>query len=126
MLITGNPQEDSSSEDTSNVISTSKPAVPPRPRSLSSDQRKLIGNSPNAKARGTLDFQTGDSNENNDLTQIINMLNTTTNAVLQFHSKLKSEEQSASSANNNNLMLKELENAVIMFQNMLMNVTSNK
>lgn len=70
---------------------------------------------------------TGEINENHDLTYVINMLNTTTNAVLQFHSKLKAEEStSASSTNNNNLMLKELENAVIIFQNMLMNVTTNK
>lgn len=54
---------------------------------------------------------------------IISMLNTTTNAVLQLHSRLKHSDETSGSRNNN-LMLKELENAVIMTQNMLTKITN--
>lgn len=53
------------------------------------------------------------------------MLNTTTNAVLQLHTRLKYNEATPGTRNNN-LMLEELENAVIMTQNMLTKITSNK
>lgn len=49
---------------------------------------------------------------------VINKLYTTTQTVLQLHANLRNCEDS--------LMLKELENAVIMTQNMLTNITQNK
>lgn len=49
----------------------------------------------------------------------------TTNSVMQLHQRLKhSDEQGG--ARHKNLMLKELENAVIMTQSMLTKVTNNR
>lgn len=48
---------------------------------------------------------------------VINKLYTTTQTVLQLHSNLKNCDDS--------VMLKELENAVAMTQNMLTNITQN-
>lgn len=42
----------------------------------------------------------------------------TTNSVMQLHNRLKFSDE-PSESRNNNMMLKELENAVIMTQNML-------
>lgn len=42
----------------------------------------------------------------------------TTNSVMQLHNRLKYSDE-PSESRNNNMMLKELENAVIMTQNML-------
>lgn len=47
----------------------------------------------------------------------------TTNNVLQLHQRLQLREES-SSTGKNDFMLKELENAVVMAQNMLMKITS--
>lgn len=49
----------------------------------------------------------------------------TTNAVMQLHQRLKHGDES-SGARHNNVMLKELENAVIMTQSVLTKVTSNR
>lgn len=49
----------------------------------------------------------------------------TTNAVMQLHQRLKHSDES-SGARHNNVMLKELENAVIMTQSVLTKVTSNR
>lgn len=47
----------------------------------------------------------------------------TANAVLQLHQRLRSADEPTSTGNNN-LMLKELENAVIMTQNVLTKITT--
>jgi hypothetical protein len=47
----------------------------------------------------------------------------TANAVLQLHSRLRSVDEPTSTGNNN-LMLKELENAVIMTQTVLTKITA--
>jgi hypothetical protein len=47
----------------------------------------------------------------------------TANAVLQLHSRLRSIDEPTSTGNNN-LMLKELENAVIMTQTVLTKITA--
>lgn len=49
---------------------------------------------------------------------IISQLMQTTNSVMQLHNRLKYSDE-PSESRNNNMMLKELENAVIMTQNML-------
>lgn len=48
----------------------------------------------------------------------------TTNSVIQLHSRLRTTDTDNSGTGNNNLMLKELENAVIMTQNMLTKITN--
>lgn len=56
---------------------------------------------------------------------IINQLVQTTTSVIQLHQRLKSNDESGGgSGRNNSLMIKELENAVIMTQNMLTKVTN--
>lgn len=55
-------------------------------------------------------------------TNLINQLVMTTNNVLQLHQKLQSREDSSNNGNND-YMLKELENAVVMTQNMLTKIT---
>ncbi|XP_013102942.1 mitogen-activated protein kinase-binding protein 1 isoform X6 [Stomoxys calcitrans] len=118
------PQDDSSSEETQGSSSTVKPIVPPRPRNLAFDHKNKIINSPNVvKTRGVFeaaDFADLDSNGDpkSQVHNVINKLYTTTQTVLQLHANLRNCEDS--------LMLKELENAVIMTQNMLTNITQNK
>jgi mitogen-activated protein kinase binding protein 1 len=56
-------------------------------------------------------------------TSLINQLVMTTNNVLQLHQRLQSSEEPTSTGNNN-FMLKELENAVVMTQNMLKKITA--
>lgn len=140
------PQDDSSSEETQGSSSNAKPIVPPRPRNLAFDHKNKIINSPNVvKQRGTyepVEFADLDSNGDrkflfillfqclmfclqslilaakSQVHNVINKLYTTTQTVLQLHANLRNCEDS--------LMLKELENAVIMTQNMLTNITQNK
>uniref|UniRef100_A0A182MZ08 WD_REPEATS_REGION domain-containing protein n=1 Tax=Anopheles dirus TaxID=7168 RepID=A0A182MZ08_9DIPT len=57
-------------------------------------------------------------------TNIINQLVQTTSTVIQLHQRLRSSDEATMNGRNNSLMLKELENAVIMTQNMLTKVTS--
>lgn len=60
---------------------------------------------------------------------IINQLIQTTNSVIQLHQKLKTNDDASGVSNNNrsnSLMLKELENAVIMTQTMLTKITNNR
>lgn len=47
----------------------------------------------------------------------------TANAVLQLHQRLQSADEPTSTGNNN-LMLKELENAVMMTQSVLTKITT--
>lgn len=128
-----------------------KPIVPPRPRNFSLDHHKSSLNSPNiVKTRGN--NEAGDfpfkqieegQNERTNLNlnvrvnnffltessqvyNVINTLFTTTTAAVQLHAKLKSSEDTNTSSCSNNLMLKELENALIMAQNMLTCITINK
>ncbi|XP_055837405.1 uncharacterized protein LOC129905836 isoform X3 [Episyrphus balteatus] len=126
-------QDDSSSEETPGSSSThgSKPVVPPRPRNLSLDHKKTVMNSPNVvKSRGNfepVDFPSRDIDQSDPKSQVYNIINklyTTTTAAMQLHAKLKNCEDSPTSTGNNNLMLKELENAVIMTQQMLTNITN--
>ncbi|KAM7350862.1 WD repeat domain 62 isoform 5-T15 [Cochliomyia hominivorax] len=118
------PQDDSSSEETQGSSSNPKPIVPPRPRNLAFDHKSKIINSPNVvKQRGVyeaVEFADLDSNGDpkSQVHNVINKLYTTTQTVLQLHANLRNCEDS--------LMLKELENAVIMTQNMLTNITQNK
>lgn len=61
------------------------------------------------------------------LTNIITQLMTTTNSVMQLHQRLKNTEETSSTPDTRNQeMLKELENAVMMTQSMLTNITSNR
>ncbi|KAI8124958.1 WD repeat-containing protein 62 [Lucilia cuprina] len=118
------PQDDSSSEETQGSSSNTKPIVPPRPRNLAFDHKNKVVNSPNVvKQRGVyeaVEFADLDSNGDpkSQVHNVINKLYTTTQTVLQLHANLRNCEDS--------LMLKELENAVIMTQNMLTNITQNK
>ncbi|TMW47455.1 hypothetical protein DOY81_007466 [Sarcophaga bullata] len=119
------PQDDSSSEETQGSSSNPKPIVPPRPRNLAFDHKSKISNNPNmVKQRGaayeSVEFADLDSNGDpkSQVHNVINKLYTTTQTVLQLHANLRNCEDS--------LMLKELENAVIMTQNMLTNITQNK
>ncbi|XP_030384675.1 mitogen-activated protein kinase-binding protein 1 isoform X5 [Scaptodrosophila lebanonensis] len=113
-------QDDSSSEETPNSTSNNKPIVPPRPRNLGFDHKsKLLNhsNSPNAvKQRGaleTLEYEGPDPEA--QVHNVINKLYTTTQTAMQLHANLK-----------NSLLLKELENAVIMSRNMLGSITQNR
>lgn len=54
---------------------------------------------------------------------LINQLMLTTNNVMQLHQRLRTNDEPTSTGNNN-LMLKELENAVIMTQSMLTKITT--
>ncbi|XP_019845144.2 mitogen-activated protein kinase-binding protein 1 isoform X8 [Bactrocera dorsalis] len=116
-------QDDSSSEETPAGTSNSKPIVPPRPRNLTFDHKSKVLNSPNVmKQRGAFEapeFGALDASDpKSQVHNVINNLYTTTQTVMQLHANLKNCEDS--------LMLKELENAVIMTQNMLTNITQNK
>jgi mitogen-activated protein kinase binding protein 1 len=48
----------------------------------------------------------------------------TTKSVICLHQRLKTNDETTGSGRSNNLMLKELENAVIMTQNMLTKITN--
>lgn len=153
-------QDESSSEEspTSTVsITPTKPAVPPRPRSIAFEHKRIanVNASLNAKksvtvvvGAGTNTSTVGDTNgssnnntnggilpakdtdlDNADLTNqlctnIINQLVQTTSSVIQLHQRLKASDETSINGRNNSLMLKELENAVIMTQNMLTKVTN--
>ncbi|XP_058819724.1 uncharacterized protein LOC131682346 isoform X2 [Topomyia yanbarensis] len=133
-------QDESSSEEspTSTVsIIPVKPAVPPRPRSIALEHKRIanVNASLNAKKAPSTNMEMesmikdGDL-DNADLTNqlcsnIINQLVQTTTSVIQLHQRLKSNDESGGgSGRNNSLMIKELENAVIMTQNMLTKVTN--
>ncbi|XP_055549086.1 uncharacterized protein LOC129732314 isoform X1 [Wyeomyia smithii] len=133
-------QDESSSEESpTSTVSTvpAKPAVPPRPRSIALEHKRIanVNASLNAKKAPTTNMEMesmikdGDL-DNADLTNqlcsnIINQLVQTTTSVIQLHQRLKSNDESGGgSGRNNSLMIKELENAVIMTQNMLMKVTN--
>ncbi|XP_055599901.1 uncharacterized protein LOC129749077 isoform X2 [Uranotaenia lowii] len=152
--ISSTGQDESSSEEsptsTSVNVAPTKPAVPPRPRSIALDHHKRIagvnaslnakktpvgaaggvaGSSSHLDMEGLL-LKDGDL-DNADLTNqlcsnIINQLVQTTSSVIQLHQRLKSNDESSggSGRNANSLMIKELENAVIMTQNMLTKVTN--
>ncbi|KAH8377086.1 hypothetical protein KR093_003400, partial [Drosophila rubida] len=133
-----NLQDDSSSEETPNNVASNKPVVPPRPRNLGFDHKtKLIVNSPGNAAKqrvaGMEDYE-GEDRKLHEITSsitfinspsvlpaealvhnVINKLYTTTQAAMKLHANLK-----------NSLLLKELENAVIMSHNMLGNITHNR
>ncbi|XP_067624316.1 mitogen-activated protein kinase-binding protein 1 isoform X3 [Eurosta solidaginis] len=116
-------QDDSSSEETPGSSTNSKPIVPPRPRNLTFDHKSKVLNSPHVmKQRGAFEAPEFGALESSDpksqVHNVINNLYTTTQTVMQLHANLKNCEDS--------LMLKELENAVIMTQNMLTNITQNK
>lgn len=134
-------QDESSSEEspTSTVSTvTQKPAVPPRPRSIALEHKRIANVNASLNAKKTtpssnMEMETmikdGDL-DNADLTNqlcsnIINQLVQTTTSVIQLHQRLKSNDESGGgSGRNNSLMIKELENAVIMTQNMLTKVTN--
>lgn len=160
MNIASAAQDESSSEEspTSTVSTvTQKPAVPPRPRSIALEHKRIanVNASLNAKKAPTTnmemetmikdgDLDNSDSkiseldpcnNEDTHLctfvvtnqlcSNIINQLVQTTTSVIQLHQRLKSNDESGGgSGRNNSLMIKELENAVIMTQNMLTKVTN--
>nr|NP_001259887.1 WD repeat domain 62, isoform H [Drosophila melanogaster]AGB92424.1 WD repeat domain 62, isoform H [Drosophila melanogaster] len=116
-------QDDSSSEETPNSTVNNKPIVPPRPRNLAFDHKSklMINNSGspggNAKQRSgvtsTEDFEGTDPEA--QVHNVINKLYTTTQAAMQLHANLK-----------NTLLLKELENALIMSRNMLSSITNRQ
>ncbi|XP_043640859.1 uncharacterized protein LOC122611667 isoform X10 [Drosophila teissieri] len=116
-------QDDSSSEETPNSTVNNKPIVPPRPRNLAFDHKSklLINNSGspggNAKQRSgvtsTEDYEGTDPEA--QVHNVINKLYTTTQAAMQLHANLK-----------NSLLLKELENALIMSRNMLSSITNRQ
>ncbi|XP_070509795.1 mitogen-activated protein kinase-binding protein 1 isoform X4 [Chironomus tepperi] len=137
--LTTTGQDESSSEESPppNIItSPTKPAVPPRPRNIQTqDQRRItnINTMLNSKklelAAGMMEMPCKDSDiENADIntqfcSNVINQLMNTANAVLQLHQRLRSVDEPTSTGNNN-LMLKELENAVIMTQSVLTKITA--
>ncbi|XP_041449885.1 mitogen-activated protein kinase-binding protein 1 isoform X9 [Drosophila obscura] len=115
-------QDDSSSEETPNSTVNNKPIVPPRPRNLAFDHKsKLINNSsPSANANkqrsgaaNAEDYEGADPEA--QVHNVINKLYTTTQAAMQLHANLK-----------NSLLLKELENALIMSRNMLSSIPTNR
>ncbi|XP_058453064.1 uncharacterized protein LOC131431397 isoform X2 [Malaya genurostris] len=138
-IASGTQDESSSEESPTSTASTMpvKPAVPPRPRSIALEHKRIanVNASLNAKKAPSTNMEMesmikdGDL-ENADLTNqlcsnIINQLVQTTTSVIQLHQRLKSNDESGGgSGRNNSLMIKELENAVIMTQNMLTKVTN--
>ncbi|KAH8412340.1 hypothetical protein KR009_001384 [Drosophila setifemur] len=118
-------QDDSSSEETPNSTPNNKPIVPPRPRNLAFDHKsKLlinnIGGSPGGNAGKLRSGVTSlEEYEGTDpeaqVHNVINKLYTTTQATMQLHANLK-----------NSLLLKELENALIMSRNMLNSIPTNR
>jgi hypothetical protein len=120
-LTTPGQDEISSSEESPPPMSSnSKPAVPPRPRNIPPDQRRVV-QIVNSKAATELPCKDSDI-ENADLTSqlcsnIINQLIQTTNSVIHLHQRLRINDESSSSG-----MLKELENAVTCCQTMLLKI----
>uniref|UniRef100_A0A1A9WKM8 MABP1/WDR62 second WD40 domain-containing protein n=1 Tax=Glossina brevipalpis TaxID=37001 RepID=A0A1A9WKM8_9MUSC len=116
--------DDSSSEEAHGSSSNAKPVVPPRPRNLSFDHKtKTQSNCNVVKQRGVFEIEehldlSGCTDPKSQVHNVINKLYSTTQTVLQLHANLRNCEDS--------LMLKELENAVIMTQNMLTNITQTK
>ncbi|XP_032310882.1 uncharacterized protein LOC6496841 isoform X2 [Drosophila ananassae] len=117
-------QDDSSSEETPNSTANNKPIVPPRPRNLGFDHKSKIlinnlsGSPGNAgKQRSSVtnleDYEGTDPEA--QVHNVINKLYTTTQAAMQLHANLK-----------NSLLLKELENALIMSRNMLSSIPTNR
>lgn len=142
-------QDDSSSEETPSIVHSGKPAVPPRPRSISVDHKRFSSLSINSKIRNSsyeispMDLPCKDTDVANAdckniyfpsflsnlrlfsssvtsqlCSNIISQLMQTTNSVMQLHNRLKYSDE-PSESRNNNMMLKELENAVHMTQSML-------
>jgi mitogen-activated protein kinase binding protein 1 len=156
-LTTAGQDESSSEESPPPNVTTSptKPAVPPRPRNIPQDQRRitnintLINSKKMELAAGMVEMPCKDSDiENADsefqkilklssilmpfpllsvttqlCSSLINQLMVTTNNVMQLHQRLRTNDEPTSTGNNN-LMLKELENAVIMTQSMLTKITT--
>ncbi|SPP79334.1 mitogen-activated protein kinase-binding protein 1 isoform X8 [Drosophila guanche] len=113
-------QDDSSSEETPNSTVNNKPIVPPRPRNLAFDHKsKLINNGSPVANKQRSGVATADEYEGADpeaqVHNVINKLYTTTQAAMQLHANLK-----------NSLLLKELENALIMSRNMLSSIPTNR
>ncbi|XP_052852804.1 mitogen-activated protein kinase-binding protein 1 isoform X8 [Drosophila gunungcola] len=117
-------QDDSSSEETPNSTVNNKPIVPPRPRNLAFDHKSklMINNigSPGGNASkqrsgvtSTEDYEGTDPEA--QVHNVINKLYTTTQAAMQLHANLK-----------NSLLLKELENALIMSRNMLSSIPNRQ
>ncbi|XP_017130180.1 uncharacterized protein LOC108147921 isoform X5 [Drosophila elegans] len=117
-------QDDSSSEETPNSTVNNKPIVPPRPRNLAFDHKSklMINNigSPGGNAskqrsgvNSTEDYEGTDPEA--QVHNVINKLYTTTQAAMQLHANLK-----------NSLLLKELENALIMSRNMLSSIPNRQ
>ncbi|XP_017009729.2 mitogen-activated protein kinase-binding protein 1 isoform X10 [Drosophila takahashii] len=116
-------QDDSSSEETPNSTVNNKPIVPPRPRNLGFDHKSklMINNtgSPGGNAKQRSGVTSTEDYEGTDpeaqVHNVINKLYTTTQAAMQLHANLK-----------NSLLLKELENALIMSRNMLSSITNRQ
>ncbi|KAH8281750.1 hypothetical protein KR054_002805 [Drosophila jambulina] len=113
-------QDDSSSEETPNNTVNNKPIVPPRPRNLGFDHKSKLLGSPVGNANKQRSAVTSmEEYEGTDpeaqVHNVINKLYTTTQAAMQLHANLK-----------NSLLLKELENALIMSRNMLSSITTNR
>uniref|UniRef100_A0A336LUB0 CSON000897 protein n=1 Tax=Culicoides sonorensis TaxID=179676 RepID=A0A336LUB0_CULSO len=133
-------QEGSSSEESSpqnsrnDQTNLSKPAVPPRPRNITGDhKRTVITLTSNKKDTENIDTPCKDSDVECDMTSqicsnLINQLMHTTSSVIQLHQRLKMSDEigNQGSGRNNTIMLKELENAVKMTQNMLTKITNNR
>lgn len=156
-LTTAGQDESSSEESPPPNVTTSptKPVVPPRPRNLNPDQRRItnINTQLNSKkmelAAGMVEMPVKDNGVDNAdsefetfprhmsysksffylsvttqfCSNIINQLIATANNVIQLHERLRSSDEPTSTGNNN-LMLKELENAVTMTQSMLTKITT--
>uniref|UniRef100_A0A4Y0ARV7 WD_REPEATS_REGION domain-containing protein n=1 Tax=Anopheles funestus TaxID=62324 RepID=A0A4Y0ARV7_ANOFN len=160
-ISTAGQDESSSEESPTSTASTvpTKPAVPPRPRSIAFEHKRIanvntslinvkktvtVGGTTTIPSESTNGSSGGNNNapnngaimpvkdadlDNADLTNqlctnIINQLVQTTSTVIQLHQRLKSTDEASINGRNNSLMLKELENAVIMTQNMLTKVTN--
>ncbi|XP_058056693.1 uncharacterized protein LOC131208065 [Anopheles bellator] len=152
-ISTTGQDESSSEESPTSVVSPmpTKPAVPPRPRSIAFEHKRIANVNASLVAKKTVTVVVGGATDTNgggggqnhggivpikdtdldnaDLTNqlctnIINQLVQTTASVIQLHQRLKSSDETANNGRNNSLMLKELENAVIMTQNMLTKVTN--
>uniref|UniRef100_A0A182MBP5 MABP1/WDR62 second WD40 domain-containing protein n=1 Tax=Anopheles culicifacies TaxID=139723 RepID=A0A182MBP5_9DIPT len=160
-ISTAGQDESSSEESPTSTVSTvpAKPAVPPRPRSIAFEHKRIanvntslinvkktvtVGGTTTIPSESTNGSTGGNNNatnngaimsmkdadlDNADLTNqlctnIINQLVQTTSTVIQLHQRLKSSDEASINGRNNSLMLKELENAVIMTQNMLTKVTN--
>ncbi|XP_063699886.1 mitogen-activated protein kinase-binding protein 1 isoform X2 [Culicoides brevitarsis] len=134
----GSSSEESCSANNNNRIDTTpinKPQVPPRPRNISIDHKRTVITLTASKKDENIDAPCKDSDPECDMTSqicsnLINQLMQTTSSVIQLHQRLKTSDEgivtNGSASRNNSLMLKELENAVIMTQNMLTKITNNR